>query len=98
MITTCKECGKKHRIDPEKIKGDSARFKCRSCGQVTKVYKPVEKPASSPSPLPPKLEVSEPVKGKTKKKTPKIKLDIEGMSIRFKITMIIVALVTISLA
>ena len=105
MITTCEKCGKKHRIDPEKIKGDSARFKCRSCGQIIKVYKPVEKSTSPPSPLPPKPEVSEPdssapmpAKGKTKKKTPKAKLNIKGMSIRFKITMIIVAVVTISLA
>ena len=98
MIITCEECGKKHKIDPEKIKGDSARFKCKSCGQITKIYKPVKKQVSSPSPQPPKHEVSKPVKGKTKKKTPKEKLNIEGMSIRFKITMIIVALVTISLA
>ncbi|MCD4744505.1 MAG: zinc-ribbon domain-containing protein [Desulfobacteraceae bacterium] len=109
MITTCQKCGKKHRIDPEKIKGDSARFKCRSCGQVIKVYKPVEKPIPKPSPLPPQSKLRtkasepvpktpEPLKGKAKKKTPKAKLNIEGMSIRFKITMIIVALVTISLA
>ena len=101
MIITCEECGKKHRIDPEKVKGDSARFKCRSCGQIVNVYKPVEKSDALPSPLPAKSESSEPVPtvpdpamGKTKK----VKLDIEGMSIRFKITMVIVALVTISLA
>jgi predicted Zn finger-like uncharacterized protein len=100
MITICEECGKKHRIDPEKIKGDSAKFKCRSCGHIIKVYKPVAAPDSQPSIQTSKPEItpSGPAKGKAKKRTPKVKLNIEGLSIRFKITMIIVALVTISLA
>ena len=39
MIVICEECGKKYRIDPEKIKGDKARFKCRSCSHVITVDK-----------------------------------------------------------
>jgi len=31
MIVFCEECGKKYRIDPAKIKGTAASFKCRSC-------------------------------------------------------------------
>jgi predicted Zn finger-like uncharacterized protein len=103
MITTCEGCSKKYRIDPEKIKGDSARFKCNSCGQIITVWKPVGKPVSPSPELKPKVsehsyKAPEPVAGKTKKKPQKEKLNIEGMSIRSKITLIIVALVVISLA
>ena len=44
MVTICDGCGKKYGIDPKKIKGDSARFKCNSCGQIITVQKPLEKP------------------------------------------------------
>ena len=104
MVTTCEGCGKKYRIDPEKIKGDSARFKCNSCGQIITAWKPVGKSVSPSHPeLQPKVsehsyQAPEPMAGKTKKKPQKEKLDIEGLSIRSKITLIIVALVVISLA
>lgn len=68
MIVICEECGKKYRIDPEKIKGETARFKCRSCSHMIIVDKkpPIgdarsssigDKPAavtttSTPSPAP----------------------------------------------
>lgn len=39
MIVICEECGKKYRIDPEKIKGRQAKFKCTSCGHVVTVSK-----------------------------------------------------------
>lgn len=109
MITTCEGCGKQYRIDPEKIKGESAKFKCKSCGQVITAYKPTEGQVSSHPGMSPKPEhqskvsgqsyqASKSVKGKTRKKSTKEKLNIEGLSIRSKITMIIVALVVISLA
>ena len=41
MIVICEECGKKYRIDPAKIKGDRARFKCRSCSHLITVDKQV---------------------------------------------------------
>ncbi len=41
MIVICEECGKKYRIDPGKIKGDKARFKCRSCSHLITVDKQV---------------------------------------------------------
>ena len=58
MIVICEECGKKYRIDPEKIKGDKARFKCRSCSHLITVDKQVKvgeaivtpAPESTPSP------------------------------------------------
>lgn len=47
MIIICEECGKKYRIDPSKIKGKAASFKCRDCTHlivVTKPEPPPEKP------------------------------------------------------
>jgi predicted Zn finger-like uncharacterized protein len=40
MIVICEECGKKYRIDPSKIKGSAASFKCRACTHVIVVSKP----------------------------------------------------------
>jgi methyl-accepting chemotaxis protein len=58
MIVICEECGKKYRIDPAKIKGEKARFKCRSCSHMITVDKqptilgdapaPKEEPAPAP--------------------------------------------------
>ncbi len=39
MITICKECGKKYRINPEKIIEKDARFKCKDCGHLITVHK-----------------------------------------------------------
>lgn len=53
MIIICEECGKKYRVDASKIKGGSAKVKCRSCNHIIAVSKPsavVEEPASSPTP------------------------------------------------
>jgi HAMP domain-containing protein len=40
MIVICEECGKKYRIDPGKIKGKAASFKCRACAHLIVVSKP----------------------------------------------------------
>jgi predicted Zn finger-like uncharacterized protein len=45
MIIICEECGKKYRIDPSKIKGAAARFKCRVCTHMIMVSKPQDTPA-----------------------------------------------------
>jgi HAMP domain-containing protein len=42
MIVICEECGKKFSIDPSKIKGDKAKFKCNVCDFIITVIKPVE--------------------------------------------------------
>jgi predicted Zn finger-like uncharacterized protein len=47
MIVICEECGKKYRIDPSKIKGKAASFKCRSCTHLIVVSKP-EPPVERP--------------------------------------------------
>jgi len=55
MVVICEECGKKYKIDPAKIKGKQARFKCKACGMAIIVQKPVPPPvgqdlaATSPS-------------------------------------------------
>lgn len=54
MIVICEECGKKYRIDPSKIKGKAASFKCRACAHVIMVSKPKSKVP------PPDITVSRP--------------------------------------
>ena len=46
MIVICEECGKKYRIDPSKIKGAAARFKCRVCTHMIMVSKPQDTPVA----------------------------------------------------
>jgi predicted Zn finger-like uncharacterized protein len=52
MIIICEECGKKYRIDPSKIKGKAASFKCRSCTHQIVVSKPEPPPKRPPEPSP----------------------------------------------
>jgi predicted Zn finger-like uncharacterized protein len=40
MVVICEECGKKYRIDPEKIRGEGAKVKCKSCNHVINISKP----------------------------------------------------------
>jgi predicted Zn finger-like uncharacterized protein len=47
MIVICEECGKKYRIDPSKIKGAAARFKCRVCAHMIMVSRPQDAPAAA---------------------------------------------------
>ncbi len=52
MIVICEECGKKYKIDPAKIKGEQARFKCKTCSHIitVKPQEPVEKAVTPPEP------------------------------------------------
>jgi HAMP domain-containing protein len=56
MIIICEECGKKYRIDPLKIKGKAAGFKCRVCAHHIVVSKPEPSPEHSEIGLRPALE------------------------------------------
>jgi predicted Zn finger-like uncharacterized protein len=58
MIVICEECGKKYRIDPAKIKGKAASFKCRACTHLIVVSKP--EAAASESAAPPNAPESRP--------------------------------------
>ncbi len=40
MIVICEECGKKYRVEIEKIKGKKASFRCVTCNHVTVFLKP----------------------------------------------------------
>ena len=54
MIVICEECGKKYRVEPSKIKGKAASFKCHICKHVIMVLK-----TRAISPLPdPKTKVT----------------------------------------
>jgi predicted Zn finger-like uncharacterized protein len=67
MIVICEECGKKYQIDPEKIKGKQARFKCKACKHEITVSKPEPKPSVT-APVPPSVE--EPVAAVSEKEPP----------------------------
>ncbi len=79
MIVICEECGKKYRIDPTKIKGAAARFKCRVCAHMIMVSKPRSAP---PAPSQADLSITEVVteSADTEKPAvePEIKLDRSG--------------------
>lgn len=45
MIVICEECGKKYRVETEKIKGNKASFRCLTCNYVTIFSKPENNPA-----------------------------------------------------
>ena len=65
MIVICEECGKKYKIDPGKIKGEQARFKCKACSHIITVIK--QKTTDTPKPTPePAIETppSAPVEAK----------------------------------
>ncbi len=40
MIVKCDKCGKKYKIDAEKIAGEKARIKCKSCHAMLEIKKP----------------------------------------------------------
>ncbi len=81
MIVICEECGKKYRIDADRIKGKQARFNCKSCGHTVTVTKPAEEPLPpvetetmppppppSPGPEPDPREPLEEAEGEKEKK------------------------------
>lgn len=51
MIVICEECGRKYRVDPDRIVGQAAGFSCRACGHRIRVVKPerTQAPAAEPA-------------------------------------------------
>ena len=94
MIVSCEDCGKQYRVHTEKIRADSAQFRCRACGHTIAVNKPLvpadESTESSPStltlgkakPAEPPEKQSEPATP-DRKKAPAMKL--KGIGIRTKL-------------
>ena len=65
MIVTCEKCEKKYKVDPEKIKGSEAKFKCNLCENIITIKKPSPEFAAPPvetaaPPPPPKPEPEAP--------------------------------------
>src|SRR3989339_685893 len=46
----CDKCGKKYKVDETKIKGDSARLKCKGCDNVLTVTKDAPPAVKTPEP------------------------------------------------
>ena len=76
MIVICEECGKKYRIDPSKIKGTAARFKCRVCTHMITVSKqPPAVSAASSVEEAAAGEATDPAPEEASAPEPEIKLD-----------------------
>ena len=50
MDIICDSCGKKYRVDETKMKGESARVKCKACNNIMVVNKPAPVSHSEPEP------------------------------------------------
>jgi methyl-accepting chemotaxis protein len=50
MDIICDSCGKKYRVDETKMKGESARVKCKACDNIMVVTKPAPVSHSKPAP------------------------------------------------
>jgi len=59
MIIICEDCGKRYKIDPTKISGDNARFKCKNCSYVMVVKKPDGAPPRAALQAVPDLQAAE---------------------------------------
>ena len=112
MIVICEECGKRYRIDAEKIKGKVARFKCKSCNHVITVTKPELRPPVPPPP-PPRVEEApaevpeekqpppEPKKKEKpakRKKEKKAALKTKGLGLRSKMLMLFLLIPVVFIA
>ncbi len=94
-MITCVHCEKQYKIDLDKVKGSSAKFQCKSCGNMVAISKEEEVIQAPPQATGPSAK-----KPKKKRAAKKLKSDTPvGVfsSIRTKITLIIVLLVIVSL-
>jgi len=80
MIIICEECGKKYRVDASKIKGETAKVKCRSCNHLITVSKPAVAVTEKPSIVPDKPADS--IRTSIRSRLPQIK--IKDLGIREK--------------
>jgi len=80
MIIICEECGKKYRVDASKIKGDTAKVKCRSCNHLITVSKPAA--PETPVPPPPPSKSADSIRKTIKPSLPKI--NVKDLGIREK--------------
>ena len=90
MKVLCNECGKKYSIDPLKIEGERARFKCKSCGYIVTVHKPELMGKKTVGAIP----ATEKRKASRSPKAPRVKL--KGMGIRDKLMLFILVPVVLA--
>ena len=108
MQVTCDYCGKIYKVDENKIKGEKARLKCRSCEHVIIVTKP--EPASQaaapmPEPKPAPASPARPAKPTEPRKVQEpviedqpVDADLGKRKVRFGLfTKIIVVMLIVSL-
>jgi predicted Zn finger-like uncharacterized protein len=79
MIVICEECGKKYRVDASKIKGETAKVKCRSCNHLITVSKPAIAEAEKVPPVPPKPKPADSIRTAIRPSLPKIQLKDLGI-------------------
>jgi HAMP domain-containing protein len=94
MIVICEECGKKYRIDPDKMKGETARFKCRNCNHIVSVSKPATNISEPVKEIAEEKPEPSPAKEKEDIKTVRLKtpampgLAKRGLGVRGKMTLL----------
>lgn len=114
MITICESCGKKYRIDLEKMPGSSAKFNCTQCSSLISIQKPAEEgppevladadmdtgfDLDGETDFGDHVDISEEIgDAALSEEIDMTKPKLAGMSIRTKITLIIVFLVLVSLS
>ncbi|MEH0023096.1 MAG: cache domain-containing protein [Desulfobacter sp.] len=105
MVTACEKCLAKHEIDLSRVDKPAVKYRCVSCGHVNTVFTPGDdgsghnalKPLDAPEPYVAEPETEVPLPDPPA--LPQLsKPKISGLSIRSKITIIIVALVVTSLS
>lgn len=82
MIVICEECGKKYRIDPSRVKGPSAKFKCKVCSHIITVTPTPSAPQEPPPP--PFIEPEPDASPAVKKERKKLNLNIKTLGLRGK--------------
>jgi len=60
MIVLCEDCGKQYRVNTEKMRGDSAHFRCRACGHIVVVKKPSQPVGEAKKAILPTLRLGTP--------------------------------------
>jgi methyl-accepting chemotaxis protein len=101
----CNQCGKKYRIDETRIKGETAKFRCKGCQKILVVTRPDKASARSDQPEPVSLEsiLSTPIKAAPKATEKDVRVEAlpvaaEGRRIRFGLAAkVIVIMLVVSL-
>ena len=104
MDLSCENCGKKYKIDENKLVKPVTRLKCRQCGEIISIAKPEEAVSVSSPPAPPEPPQSppapspEPEKESPAPDTAKVEKVKKSEGIRFGlVTKVILVMLFVSL-